>query len=305
MIFRCLLACFCALAFAQPKEPAEIRCVFRALAWNAPLEDAAYEEGRRHAPFLVPADFFSAPRTYRGAADVRFGRLTADQPAPPNGPDGAALETARLADAAYAELAQAAARLVAGAPEGPQGEARRQQAEELLTKAAEQAARANAAREQARRAPAPKPPSAESRGAGRPAKELRFVERGQVRLKDGGRYLLLFAETADAWRITALEESAEAHPFGTIRLIHCGDRPLRLVQGGRTYPLLPGRPLVLSPATDEHGYAGLELRPADPAARPLRTMRVFPEKDARSTYLIGELPTGGLNVKAAHERRAP
>jgi hypothetical protein len=34
-------------------------------------------------------------------------------------------------------------------------------------------------------------------------------------------------------------------------------------------------------------------------------MRVYPEKDARSTYLLVAEPSGGLTLKAAHERRAP
>ena len=75
MTLRCLLSCCCALAFGQTKEDGEIRCVFRALAWSAPIEDAAYRAGDRPAPLLIPSDFFSAGQTYRGRPEVVFGRL--------------------------------------------------------------------------------------------------------------------------------------------------------------------------------------------------------------------------------------
>jgi hypothetical protein len=305
MILRCLLSCCCAFAFGQPKEPDLIRCTFRALAWSEPLEDAAYQVGRRSTPFLIPSDFFSAPQAYRGSSDVKFGRLADEILTKPAGPDEAGLEAIRRADAAHDELAQEAAALMAGAPEGPLGEARRRQAESLLTKAAEQAARAAQAREAARREQESKPAAKEPKVLRRATKELRFVPQGQARLKDGGTYLLLFAVTTEGWRVTALEESPDAHPFGTLRFLHFGEKPLRVIQGGREYALQAGNPLILRPLTDEYGYAAIELRPTDPSARPLRTLRIYPEKDARSTYLVGDHPSGGLNVKAVHERRAP
>ena len=174
-----------------------------------------------------------------------------------------------------------------------------------MAKAAEQAAAAAAARAKAQLTRSAKPEEAAPQATAPVAAKPRFVPRGQIRLRDGGAYLLLFAEDEQGWRITALEDSPDQHPFGTLRFIHLGERPLRLRQGGRELTLAAGRPAVLRPTTDEHGYAGIELRTADGDAKPLRTLRVFPEKDARSTYLITELPAGGLSVKSAHERRAP
>jgi len=310
MIIRCLLSCCCALVFGQTKETSEIRCTFRALAWSAPLEDAAYQSGRRSVPLLIPSDFFSAPQAYRGPAELKFGRLASPvQDAPPSAAEeatAAELAIARSADEAYAGFAQEAATLTAGAAEGPAGENLRRQAESLLAKAAEQAAAAAAARAKAQLARSAKPSNSSTPQATAPvAAKPRFIPRGQIRLRDGGAYLLLFAEDEQGWRITALEDSPDQHPFGTLRFIHLGARPLRLRQGGRELTLAAGRPAVLRPTPDEHGYAGIEIRTADGDAKPLRTLRVFPEKDARSTYLITELPAGGLSVKSAHERRAP
>ena len=309
MTLRCLLSCCCALAFGQTKEDGEIRCVFRALAWSAPIEDAAYRAGDRPSPLLIPSDFFSAGQTYRGRPEVVFGRLVTPPTVAPTEPATAeaeaALAAARRADAAHDEIAAEAARLLAGAPEGPAGESRRRQAEELLARAAEQAAAAAGARERARLARATKPAEKTPKASSPVAAKPRFVTAGQVRLRDGGAYLLLFAEDATGWRITAVEEPTDQHPYGTLRFLHFGSKPLSLRQGGREFRLAAGRPLILRPTTDEHGYAGIELRRADGGARPLRTMRVYPEKDARSTYLIDELPGGSLNIKAAHERRAP
>lgn len=309
MIIRCLLSCCCALVFGQTKETSEIRCTFRALAWSAPLEDAAYQSGRRSVPLLIPSDFFSAPQAYRGPAELTFGRLASPaKDAPPSAAEETAdaeLTIARRADEAYASLAKEAATLTAGAAEGPAGENLRRQAEDLMAKATEQAAHAAEAREKARVARSAKPGEAAPKAVAPVATKPRFVTRGQVRLREGGAYLLLFADEEQGWRITALEDFPDQHPFGTLRFIHLGERPLRLRQGGRELTLAAGRPAVLRPTPDEHGYAGIELRTADGDAKPLRTLRVFPEKDARSTYLITELPAGGLSVKAVHERRAP
>ncbi len=309
MIIRCLLSCCCALVFGQTKETSEIRCTFRALAWSAPIEDAAYQSGRRSVPLLIPSDFFSAPQAYRGGAELKFGRLASPakgaQPSASEKAAAAELAIARRADEAYAGFAQEAATLTAGATEGPAGENLRRQAESLMAKAAEQAAAAAAARAKAQLTRSAKPEEAAPQATAPVAAKPRFVPRGQIRLRDGGAYLLLFAEDEQGWRITALEDSPDQHPFGTLRFIHLGERPLRLRQGGRELTLAAGRPAVLRPTTDEHGYAGIELRTADGDAKPLRTLRVFPEKDARSTYLITELPAGGLSVKSAHERRAP
>ena len=309
MIIRCLLSCCCALVFGQTKETSEIRCTFRALAWSAPIEDAAYHSGRRSVPLLIPSDFFSAPQAYRGGAELKFGRLASPakgaQPSAAEEAAAAELAIARRADEAYAGFAQEAATLTAGATEGPAGENLRRQAESLMAKAAEQAAAAAAARAKAQLTRSAKPGEAAPQATAPVAAKPRFVPRGQIRLRDGGAYLLLFAEDEQGWRITALEDSPDQHPFGTLRFIHLGERPLRLRQGGRELTLAAGRPAVLRPTTDAHGYAGLELRTADGDAKPLRTLRVFPEKDTRSTYLITELPAGGLSVKSAHERRAP
>lgn len=310
MTLRCLLTCCCVLALGQTKETGEIRCTFRALAWSAPLEDAAYQSGRRSVPLLIPNDFFSEPQTYRGPAELKFGRLASPaQGAPPSAAEetaAAELAIARRADEAYAGLAKEAAALTAGAAEGPAGESLRRQAESLMAKAALQAAAAAAARAKAQLTRSAKPSnSSVAQATSTVAAKPRFTPRGQIRLRDGGTYLLLFTEDEQGWRITALEDPADQHPFGTLRFIHLGERPLRLRQGGRELTLAAGRPAVLRPTTDEHGYAGIELRTADGDAKPLRTLRVFPEKDARSTYLITELPAGGLSVKSAHERRAP
>jgi hypothetical protein len=209
-------------------------------------------------------------------------------------------------DAYGAQLAQEAADLVTGAAEGPAGEAQRRRAEEILGRAAEQAARAARLREaaQARRpeADAPAPKTGE---VARPPGPTRFTPRGSVRLRDGGAYLLLVAEAPAGWRVTALDDTPGLHPFGTLRFINLTGRPLLLRQGGRDVALPDRRPVIHRPSVDEHGYAGLELRATDADRRPLRTMRVYPEKDARSTYLLVAEPAGGLTIKAAHERRGP
>lgn len=304
MRLGCLLALAGALALGQTKAPPEIRCEFRALALSAPITDAAFVTGRRPTPLLIPSDFFSATQPYRGPAELTLGRLetagttgTADQADDP---------AARLADEAYATLAQQAAELVAGAAEGPAGEARRRRAEELLGQAAEQATRAARIREAARgrrtTAAAPTPKAGE---ADRPPGPPRFTPLGSVRLRDGGAYLLLVAEDPAGWRVTALDDTPGRHPFGTLRFINLTGRPLVLRQAGRDVALPDRRPVIHRPSADEHGYAGLELRPTDADSRPLRTMRVYPEPDARSTYLLVAGPAGGVTVKAAHERRAP
>jgi hypothetical protein len=309
MITRFLLSCCCALVFGQTKETSEIRCTFRALAWSAPLEDAAYQSGRRSVPLLIPSDFFSAPQIYRGGAELKFGRLAIPtKGAPPSVAEevaAAELVIARRADEAYDGFAKEAAMLTASAAEGPAGENLRRQAETFMAKASEQAAAAAAARAKAQVARSSKTGEASPQATTPAAAKPRFIPRGQIRLRDGGAYLLVFAEDEQGWRITALEDSPGQHPFGTLRFIYLGERPLRLRQGGRELTLATGRPVVLRPTTDEHGYAGIELRSAEGDSKPLRTLRVFPEKDARTTYLIAELPAGGLSVKSAHERRAP
>lgn len=293
-----------ALALGQTKAPPEIRCDFRALALSAAITDAAYVTDRRPTPLLIPSDFFSAAQAYRGPAELTLGRLesTVVKARADDGGDAAA----RQADTAYAELAQEAADLVAGAAEGPAGEAQRRRAEEILGRAAEQAARAARLREaaQARRpeADAPAPKTGE---VARPPGPTRFTPRGSVRLRDGGAYLLLVAEAPAGWRVTALDDTPGLHPFGTLRFINLTGRPLLLRQGGRDVALPDRRPVIHRPSVDEHGYAGLELRATDADRRPLRTMRVYPEKDARSTYLLVAEPAGGLTIKAAHERRGP
>ena len=293
-----------ALALGQTKAPPEIRCDFRALALSAPITDAAYVTDRRPTPLLIPSDFFSAAQAYRGPAELTLGRLesTVVKARADDGGDAAA----RQADAAYAELAQEAADLVAGAAEGPAGEAQRRRAEEILGRAAEQAARAARLREAAQaRRPAADAPAPKTGEVARPPGPTRFTPRGSVRLRDGGAYLLLVAEAPAGWRVTALDDTPGLHPFGTLRFINLTGRPLLLRQGGRDVALPDRRPVIHRPSVDEHGYAGLELRATDADSRPLRTMRVYPEKDARSTYLLVAEPAGGLTVKAAHERRAP
>ena len=213
MIIRCLLSCCCALVFGQTKETSEIRCTFRALAWSAPIEDAAYQSGRRSVPLLIPSDFFSAPQAYRGGAELKFGRLASPakgaQPSASEKAAAAELAIARRADEAYAGFAQEAATLTAGATEGPAGENLRRQAESLMAKAAEQAAAAAAARAKAQLTRSAKPEEAAPQATAPVAAKPRFVPRGQIRLRDGGAYLLLFAEDEQGWRITALEDSPE------------------------------------------------------------------------------------------------
>jgi len=293
-----------ALALGQTKAPPEIRCDFRALALSVPITDAAYVTDRRPTPLLIPSDFFSAAQAYRGPAELTLGRLetTVVKASADDGEDAAA----RQADAAYAELAQEAADLVAGAAEGPAGEVSRRRAEEILGRAAEQAARAARLREAAQaRRPAAKAPAPKTGEVARPPGPVRFTPRGSVRLRDGGAYLLLVAEGPADWRVTALDDTPGTHPFGTLRFINLTGRPLLLRQGGRDVALPDRRSVIHRPSVDEHGYAGLELRATDADRRPLRTMRVYPEKDARSTYLLVAEPAGGLTIKAAHERRGP
>ncbi len=309
MILRCLLTCWCALALGQPKGEPEIRCVFRALALSAPLEDAAYQMGRHPVALLIPSDFFSAQQTYRGPADVTFGRLL--KPKIPKAlsaavvaEDAAHMEALR-ADAAYAALAQEGAALVNAAAEGPTGAAQRRRGGELLALADDQAARASQAREMARAARAAATGVTANKPGPQPSGPDDFTRHGRVRLHDGGAHLLLFAETADGWRITATDDAPDQHPFGTLRFVNQGERPLGLRSSGREQALPPGRQVVLRPTVDEHGYAGLELRTAGEDGKTLRTLRVYPEKNARSTYLILDDPSGNLTVKAAHERRQP
>lgn len=313
-IFLLLLGAL-GVAQDQTDPQARIRCTFRTLSLEVPIEDVAFIEGRTARPHMIPADFFSATEKYHGDASVRFGRLppTASQEDPraePLAEEKRARSQAEQADAAYAALIEDAAAVIAAAPEGPAGEPARQRGQKLLLAATEkaQAARqAGAAARQARskadglslparpKSPAKKP---------QPLDPRQLAPLGQVSLADGNNYLLIFTGTNGTNRILPFVEPTEAHPFGQLRFINLGPDPFEIRCRNQTLRLSPQQTSLLKPVPDEHGYAGLEIRRTQSEGKPLRTLRVFPENDARSTYfLMTEPKSGKLIVKAVHERR--
>lgn len=314
---RTLLLLLSALGTAQDQaDPkTKISCTFRTLSLEAAIENGVFIEGQSLRAHLIPADFFSVTEKYHGDASVRFGRLppTASQEDPravPLEEEKRALSQAEQADAAYVALTEDAATVIAAAPEGAAGESARQRGQKLMLAATEKADAARQARTAARQArsaadglslPArPKSPAKKSK-----LNELtQIAPLGQVALADGKNYLLLFTGTNGANRILPFIEPTEAHPFGQLRFINLAPYPLEIRSRNPTRIVSPQQSTVFKPATDEHGYAGLEIRRKQSDGKPLRTLRVFPENDARTTYFVMTDPLSGkLIVKAVHERR--
>ena len=311
---RTLLLLLSALSIAQDQADPKtrIRCTFRTLSLEAAIEDGVFIEGRSLRPHMIPGDFFSVTEKYHGEASVRFGRLppTAGQEDPravPLAEEKRALSQAEQADAAYIALTEDAAAIIAAAPEGPTGEPARQRGQKLMLAATEKADAARQARTAARAARSTADGLSLPAQSKTPAKKPKLNELtplGQVALADGKNYLLLFTGSNGANRILPFIEPTEAHPFGQLRFINLGPHPLELRSGNRILTLSPQQATLLKPVTDENGYAGLEIRRKQTEGKPLRTLRVFPENDARTTYFVMNDPVSGkLVVKAVHERR--
>ena len=311
---RTLLLLLSALSIAQDQADPKtrIRCTFRTLSLEAAIEDGVFIEGRSLRPHMIPGDFFSVTEKYHGEASVRFGRLppTAGQEDPravPLAEEKRALSQAEQADAAYIALTEDAAAIIAAAPEGPTGEPARQRGQKLMLAATEKADDARQARTAARAARSTADGLSLPAQSKTPAKKPKLNELtplGQVALADGKNYLLLFTGSNGANRILPFIEPSEAHPFGQLRFINLGPHPLELRSGNRILTLSPQQTTLLKPVTDENGYAGLEIRRKQTEGKPLRTLRVFPENDVRTTYFVMNDPVSGkLVVKAVHESR--
>lgn len=82
MFKRLFILCLPFLAFAadEPKVP-NVHVKFRALAFVAPIPDAAYQTGPKEkdrVPLLITSDFFTLEQDYRGPAEISFIYLNKD-----------------------------------------------------------------------------------------------------------------------------------------------------------------------------------------------------------------------------------
>ena len=57
------------------ETPRKVATRFRAIALESPLPTAAYREGKELRPLVIPSDFFSEEKSYRGDALLEFGLL--------------------------------------------------------------------------------------------------------------------------------------------------------------------------------------------------------------------------------------
>lgn len=82
MFKRLFILCLPLLTFAadEPKVP-NVHVKFRALAFVAPIPDAAYQTGPKEkdrVPLLITSDFFTPEQDYRGPAEISFIHLNKD-----------------------------------------------------------------------------------------------------------------------------------------------------------------------------------------------------------------------------------
>lgn len=303
-----------AASLGAAEEPArQVRATFRTLSLGDPVERAGYLRGRDAVPLTIPSDFFSAPQEYQGPALLAFFQFAAEAPLPDartplRGESGRLIAEAERLEAKHAAVAQAVATALAGAPEGPEGDALRRQAEESLALAEPDAEAARKAREQAaelqRRIDAMNPPEARERKNDRKADTRRSAPEmsplGSVSVSDGETMMLLFMRTPQGVRIHKVPETRK-HPYGTLCFLNLGDRPLVLRAIGESATAVPLRPEIFTPAADPRGYVGLEIRESGAEGRLLRTLRARPEPSARTTYLLLQTEEG-LQLKGVTER---
>lgn len=305
---------FLASSLVAAEEPArQVKASFRTLSLGEPIERAGYLRGRDAVPLTIPSDFFSAPQEYRGPALLAFFQYAAESATPDartplRGESARLIAEAERLEAKHAATVQAVAQSLTDAPEGPEGDALRRQAEEILALAEPDAVAARKAREAAaelqRRIDAMNPADLAERkndrkvGTKRSAPEMSPL--GSVPVSDGETMLLLFVRTPQGLRIHKVPENGK-HPFGMLCFLNLGERPLTLRAGGRTATAAPLRPEIFTPATDPRGYVGLEIREPGAEGRLLRTLRARPEPTARTTYLLLQTEEG-FQLKGVTER---
>ncbi len=313
---RTLIATLSLLAssLVAAEEPArQVKASFRTLSLGEPIERAGYLRGRDAVPMTIPSDFFSAPQEYRGPALLAFFQYAAESATPDartplRGESARLIAEAERLEAKHAATVQAVAQSLTDAPEGPEGDALRRQAEEILALAEPDAEAARKAREAAaliqRRIDAMNPADLPERKNDKKVVTKRSTPEmsplGSVPVSDGETVLLLFVRTPQGMRIHKVPENGK-HPFGTLCFLNLGERPLTLRAGGRTATAAPLRPEILTPTADPRGYVGLEIREPGAEGRLLRTLRARPEPTARTTYLLLQTEEG-LQLKGVTER---
>jgi hypothetical protein len=292
------------------ETPRKVATRFRAIALESPLPTAAYREGKELRPLVIPSDFFSEEKSYRGDALLEFGLLEPTAEAKMLAETSSAIRArraqAQAAEAAYEQAAQAAAALAARAPEGPAGDALRKRAEEMLAEAeplADAARQARLAAEEAARQADVPPTTPDATRKSRPAASMTPL--ASCVLTEGDRQLLLFAVRDGKTEILSLPEPAAAHPYGRLRFLNLASIPLEVTDGRRTQALAPRSFLIWRPEPDAFGYVGLEIRRPGSKERPLRTLRSRPEADARTTYLIHVGADGRTTTVKGVTERAP
>ncbi|MFM9017380.1 MAG: hypothetical protein ACKOLZ_07730, partial [Verrucomicrobiota bacterium] len=212
---------FLASSLVAAEEPArQVKASFRTLSLGEPIERAGYLRGRDAVPLTIPSDFFSAPQEYRGPALLAFFQYAAESATPDartplRGESARLIAEAERLEAKHAATVQAVAQSLTDAPEGPEGDALRRQAEEILALAEPDAEAARKAREAAaelqRRIDAMNPADLPERkndrkvGTKRSAPEMSPL--GSVPVSDGETMLLLFVRTPQGLRIHKVPEN--------------------------------------------------------------------------------------------------
>ncbi len=299
-----------ALAADPPKE---ISAHFRAISLDLPIERAAFISGKQTIPLSISADFFSPEQAYRGPETLPFLLLAA----PPALPDARTpmrgemrnLEAVAAAETAkHDELAARAAVFFANAAEGPEGDAARNAAEELLKQATVHADKASSARNAATEIqnridliPPPPPPDPKKIKPVDPARHPPSPL-AEVVLADGSSSIILFATSSIGTRAFVMPEPAGTNAMGTLRFINLGKTSLSVRTRDGVKPVPSMGFADLSPSVDAFGYAGLEILGPDPAAKPLRIIRARPESTARTTYFLVQDESGSLRIKGVTER---
>lgn len=306
---------FIASSLAAAEEPArQVKASFRTLSLGDPVERAGYLRGREAVPLTIPSDFFSAQQEYRGPALLAFFQFAAETPRPDartplRQEAGRLIAEAMRLEAKHAAATEAVAASLSTAPEGPEGDALRRQAEEALALAEPDAEAARKSRERAaeiqRRIDALNPPAEpEAKDGKKKAVPKRSPAEmsplGSVSVSDGESMLLLFVPTPQGVRIHKIPETGR-HSFGTLCFLNLGDKPLALRGISQSATASPLRPEIFTPAVDSRGYLGMEIREAGAEGRLLRTLRARPEPDARTTYLLLQTEEG-LQLKGVTER---
>lgn len=305
---------FLASSLVAAEEPArQVKASFRTLSLGEPIERAGYLRGRDAVPLTIPSDFFSATQEYRGPALLAFFQYAAESATPDartplRGESARLIAEAERLEAKHAATVQTVAQSLTDVPEGPEGDALRRQAEEILALAEPDAEAARKAREAAaelqRRIDAMNPADLPERKNDRKVATKRSAPEmsplGSIPVSEGETMLLLFARTPQGLRIHKVTENGK-HPFGTLCFLNLGERPLTLRAVGETATAAPLRPEIFTPTADPRGYVGLEIREPGAEGRLLRTLRARPEPTARTTYLLLQTEEG-FQLKGVTER---